>query len=353
MPVVILPTTGISPPSLDSPASGSSVVPSHLFFDGAGDYVEIPDNAAYSQPTTGGITVSLWIRPDVLDFSDTTPSADGPYINFCTKMTYVGGTKIEWLFRMYNLSSTRPNRISFYVFNVGGGTGIGSFFQDTVVAGEWIHLVGTIDATSTRIYKNGASRDTDVYTATITPADTTAPVRLGWGEDPTDGSFFQGGMDDLMIFSRALSPAEVTSLYGGVVPSGLVGRWRLDDGSGNTAIDDVAANNGTLHPGSGQPQWVGSPNYLTWLTTTDDAWPAAPVHFQVQVASDAAFSTLVRNVFSNQTPTEFEYESSPGTWTALPATGLAQADLGKKTRYRPNLVTLQQYFWRVSIEQFF
>jgi hypothetical protein len=244
--------------------------PYYLVFNGAGDYVEIPDNAAYSQPTTGGITISLWIRPDVLDFSDTTPSADGPYINFCTKMTYVGGAKIEWLFRMYNLTGgTRPNRISFYVFNASGGVGVGSYFQEAVIAGEWIHVVGTIDATSTHIFKNGANKDNDVYTATITPTDTTAPVRLGWGEDPTDGSYFQGGMNDLMIFSRALSSAEVASLYDGVIPSGLVGRWRLDDGSGNTATDDIAANNGTLHPGSGRPQWVVGPILPEFIEHTD------------------------------------------------------------------------------------
>src|ERR1700693_3826170 len=46
----------------------------------------------------------------------------------------------EWVFRMYNQSTTgdppRPNRISFYVFNAGGGEGIGSYFQEPVQVNE-------------------------------------------------------------------------------------------------------------------------------------------------------------------------------------------------------------------------
>lgn len=77
------------------------------------------------------------------------------------------------------------------------------------------------------------------------------------------------------------------------------------------------------------------------------------MHFQVQIATDSGFSSIVQNVFSSQSVSGFEYESSAGVWTPLPSSGLAEADLGKRVRYAPNLIATQTYFWRVSIQQFF
>jgi Concanavalin A-like lectin/glucanases superfamily len=71
---------------------------------------------------------------------------------------------------MYNLVTTdtppRPNGISFYLFNPNGGEGIGSYFQEPVQIGQWIHVVGTADGQTTSIYKNGEFKDCDRYTGT-------------------------------------------------------------------------------------------------------------------------------------------------------------------------------------------
>jgi hypothetical protein len=37
-----------------------------LVFDGEDDYIEIPDRQDFSVVTTGQLSVSAWIRPDVL-----------------------------------------------------------------------------------------------------------------------------------------------------------------------------------------------------------------------------------------------------------------------------------------------
>jgi hypothetical protein len=39
-----------------------------VVFDGIDDYIEIPDSSDLSLATTGHLTVSAWIRPDVLTF---------------------------------------------------------------------------------------------------------------------------------------------------------------------------------------------------------------------------------------------------------------------------------------------
>ena len=42
-----------------------------LVFDGIDDYIEIPDSADFSLATTGQLTLSAGIRPDVLTFPHT------------------------------------------------------------------------------------------------------------------------------------------------------------------------------------------------------------------------------------------------------------------------------------------
>jgi hypothetical protein len=59
-------------------------------------------------------------------------------------------------------SEDRANRISFYSFNLSGGLGACSYFQDDVTVGEWIHYVGTFDDVRTTLYKNGVERDSDL-----------------------------------------------------------------------------------------------------------------------------------------------------------------------------------------------
>ena len=163
-----------------------------LVFDGEDDYIEIPDDADFSVATTGQLYVSAWIRPDVLTF---------PVFQSTGYVHWMGKGEAgqhEWMFRMYNEHTTdvppRPNRISFYVFNPDGGQGIGSYFQEPVQAGEWIHVVGMADGEKTSIYKNGEFKGCDRYIGTwkrrgpcnnyppdrwITPTRGTAPLRIG------------------------------------------------------------------------------------------------------------------------------------------------------------------------------
>src|SRR5919202_734727 len=207
-----------------------------LVFDGIDDYIEIPDSPDFSVATTGQLTVSAWIRPDVLTF----PHAEGTgYIHWLGK----GEPKQrEWVFRMYNEQSTdvppRPNRISFYVFNLAGGEGIGSYFQESITAGEWLHVVGTADGERTAIYSNGEFKDCDRYTGNgpgpchtypadlwVVPQRGNSPLRIGTRDRK---SFFQGAIREVRLWDRALTADEVSTLYAGRVPAGgLVAAYLL------------------------------------------------------------------------------------------------------------------------------
>ena len=188
-------------------------------FDGSKSYVEIPANRAFSQPTSGkGMTVEVWLRPDAIVFDGET---DDPYVFWLGKGT---PGQFEWAFRLYSKNSTRPNRISAYIFNKNGGLGSGAFFQDEIKPKEWIHIVATFDAGSkanpkagVSIYKNGVFRGGPttqkgaLYSSfNVTPQVGNAPLRFG---TRSFGSFLVGGLDEAAIYPRVLTAAEVADHY--------------------------------------------------------------------------------------------------------------------------------------------
>ena len=231
-----------------------------LVFDGEDDYIEIPDSADFSVATKGQLSVSAWIRPDVLTF----PVFQGTgYVHWMGKGE---AGQHEWTFRMYNQDTTdtppRPNRISFYVFNLDGRKGIGSHSQEPVQAGEWIHVVGLADEEKTWIFKNGEFKDCDRYTGTgpgpchnypperwITPARGSAPLRIGTRDRE---SFFLGAIREVKIWSRTLTATEVSVLYSGSVPQdGLVAEYLLRQ---DIALDNLGLHNGFIMG----PSWIAS-----------------------------------------------------------------------------------------------
>ena len=167
-------------------------------FDGTSGYVEIPDDNLFSEPTSGGITVEAWMRPD----STAMPRDESSgYVHWMGKG--VSGQH-EWVARMYQdgNSEGRENRISFYSFNLTGGLGAGSYFQDTVTVGGWIHYAGEFDDVNTYIFKNGVLRDMDPLSGySIVPGNGTAPVRIGTRDF---ASFFQGSVARVAIYSTRL-----------------------------------------------------------------------------------------------------------------------------------------------------
>lgn len=189
--------------------------------DGLSSYVEAPDSRDFSQPASGrGLTVEAWIRPDTLVFKGET---DDPHIHWLGKGE---AGRHEWGFRFYSKeSSKRSNRISAYIWNPDGHLGAGAYFQDTLTAGQWIHVVATYDpgdktspTAGVSIYKNGVLRGGPsthqpgaLYRAyDIMPVHGSAPLRLGTRDLK---SFLIGALDEIAIYPRVLTADEILDNY--------------------------------------------------------------------------------------------------------------------------------------------
>ena len=189
--------------------------------DGKRSYVEVPSHKDFSQPTSGkGLTVEVWVRPDVLEFGGETGD---PHVHWLGKGE---PRRYEWALRFYSRASRdRPNRISAYLFNPQGGLGAGAYFQDRLTARAWIHVVACFDpgdagtkGAGVHIYKNGVRRlgppsPGALYNNPrwkIRPARGDAPLRLGTRDLK---SFLTGALDEVAIYPRVLTAREILENY--------------------------------------------------------------------------------------------------------------------------------------------
>lgn len=178
-------------------------------FDGGTQFVEVASAPSFSVPRAGALTIEAWIRPDTLEFPH--DEADG-YVHWAGK----GETgQYEYALRMYSLTNSasppRPNRISGYAFNLSGGLGSGSYFQDSVTRGAWIHVAVIIDRHDVSVYKNGVLRKTTPLSQfNVTPAPGSAPVRIATRDLY---SFFKGAIGKFALYPRALTAAQLVAHY--------------------------------------------------------------------------------------------------------------------------------------------
>ena len=78
------------------------------------------------------------------------------------------------------------------------------------------------------------------------------------------GFHFKGDLDDIALWSRALSASEVADVKANGIPkgpstlvNGLAGYWPLDDGSGTTAANKGGGADAQLYNGV---EWVNDPD---------------------------------------------------------------------------------------------
>lgn len=187
-----------------------------LAFNGRGQFLRFHNRPEFRIPTKGVLTVEYWMRPDTLQFANEEGSG---YV-------YVLGkgrpSEHEWYGRMYSQrnSEDRPNRISGYAFNPEGGLGAGSYFEEPVRTGRWIHVVLVVNTRArsseyptgyTKIYRNGVLRDQDsLKEYNIVCRAGKAPLRLGTGYRD---SYFQGAIGNVAFYDRELSSARVLTHF--------------------------------------------------------------------------------------------------------------------------------------------
>lgn len=145
-------------------------------------------------------TISVWLKT-------TTPS----------DRNIVIGAKSVSDHNVYSLLRIdREGRIEFISKNEAGGTERRAQATKLLNAGEWYHVVFVANGVGYKVYVNG--EESSVLGENIGRwwsqiSNHTYAYRIGASEAPSRPGVFDGYLDDIRVFSRELTAAEVAALY--------------------------------------------------------------------------------------------------------------------------------------------
>ncbi|MEK7606191.1 MAG: LamG domain-containing protein [Patescibacteria group bacterium] len=230
-----------------STTTGVGRIGQALIFDGSDDKVTVGSSPLL---TTTTFSLSAWIK-----LNNEALSIEREYIVFSQYNAGTGRT-------IFSADSRAANGNDAARFFIGGAGGIDVTTTTKVPENVWTHISVVSNAGVTQTYFNGVADGTGA-TATIIPEST--GVQLG-GNSLLSTSYFPGVIDDMRVYNRALSVAEINRLYTlgagskvGVVPqsggslaaslqSSLVGHWTFDGKNMTPKVMDSSgnSNNGTL-----------------------------------------------------------------------------------------------------------
>ena len=227
-------------------------------------------------------------------------------------------------------------------FNIGNG----SWHEintpaNSVQLNSWQHVAATYDGNSMKIYIDGdLAAQTNSAGLTIGNA---VNSNLLIGESPGfPGRVFNGKIDEVRIWNVARTQSQIQSTMNTILTqeyysspdSGLVGYWRLDEGSGQTAGDlSFYSNNATLgnstNPEESDPTWVEA-NLLILNIENEIKYNSIPTRFSLSqnypnpfnpvtiikfdISEPSLTSLKIYNVLGKEVLKLIEEEKIPGSY---------------------------------------
>ena len=164
-------------------------------FNGSNSYINLGDPT--SGITTANYSISFWVN---------TTSTSTSYL---ISKYLTDGLDSTDVFRVMNLSG---GTISFRTSTFGGGSARDITSTTSINDGNWHHILFTVTPSTSKLYIDGTQEggDSTLYTA-VTPSTVTRNVTVG-RHDAGD-NYFNGKIDQVRIFDKAISAEDVATLY--------------------------------------------------------------------------------------------------------------------------------------------
>lgn len=228
---------------------------SALLFDGFSGYIDIPDTPIFN--LTQAITIALWVKP--VNVSDLGFTA------LVNKFEIGAGGPMG-----YYLGLDPQNAlITWNLFSVSGGSSV-------LQSDQWTHITVSYDSSGDlRMYTNCILEVFGPAIDSIQPS--TVPLRIGQQSQILgNAQFFNGAMDDVLIYDRALTIEEVEGICS----------------VSTTSVADILQNEVVVYPNPFN-------NILNVKSTSDDYVRAEIVNVKGELVEEISNSQLSQNVTTN------------------------------------------------------
>jgi hypothetical protein len=246
-------------------------------FDGTNDIVVAAGSAPQGHPTkpTAAVTLSLWISPEDWDYKD--------HAGYYSK-AYMAGNLATGGFALYfERGSGASGQDTFLKWQIGvedNGTGSAGYLTAVTTNkipdsfSGWKHIVGTYDGTTAKLYidaslslttnaAHGVGSAQDIDYSTSGPETQVKEFAIGGSAQHLE--FIHAKIDDVAIWSSALTITEIAAIYNSGTPidvrrsdisgydseANLGAYWTFDEGVGGitTEMSGNSSAVGTLQNG--------------------------------------------------------------------------------------------------------
>jgi hypothetical protein len=184
---------------------GSMIGTGALTFDGTDDLVRI---TSFDVVGGDGITIACWFITSNLD----TPGNDPRMVSKA-----IGGNNEDHWF-MLSSSRVGGDKVLRFRLKTDGVTGELKAGTDGIIDLDvWMHATATWDGSTMRLYKNGVEAGS-LAKGGVLDVDPTVEMAIGSQPATTDARPFDGTIDDVAIWNRALAPDEISELMTNGIP---------------------------------------------------------------------------------------------------------------------------------------
>lgn len=241
-------------------------------FNGSSSYLT-RTSIGHTFTQAGSFSVSIWIKKasnttgNVAIMSGTTASLNFIWLVQCDATKAIFGTNKQQSAWFWTNATTN------YVLN------------------EWEHYVGVYTANTMTFYRNGVLQGTTTNTHTNV-SQASLPIWIGRG---VSGNYFNGSLDDIGVWNRALTPNEITALY-----------------ESTLSVDPFAAPSIKVYPNPASDflQWeVAAENIGTSYQIFDDLGRIVASGTVVDTTTEIVVSSLKTGMYfikiGEQTPVKF------------------------------------------------
>lgn len=258
-------------------ASGNS-----LLFNGSTQFAQIPHDPLHEP--IGGMSIGIWAHPLSLNQDAT----------ILHKSNGANGFGIRYL--------QSSDEVEFWAYINGVMQSVKS--AAPFILNQYSHIGGSYDGKKFKLFVNGEPKDSISIMGLLTPSNGT--LQLG-GNSP-DG-YFHGNLDELVFLDYGRSNLQMEQDHARTLANsenGLIGYWRMDEGTGPFLFDATEISPNVFNEAH------GSRENASWGSTIPTASQLGVVGY-----TDENGSYIIENV---------RYEGNGENFTIVPVKGVHQFD---------------------------